>query len=178
MLCSQVRDKLPDFSVQMLHGKEQHEVETHLAGCADCRAELHALENTMVLVEQYGFHQPPVGLFNGVRNRIESGAVVRERAPWWWVLLGSTPARAAAMGIAAAAVAVGVIWPVGPANVPVIPIHGEPGMSVSARGPLGESIRRHALSAGQGPLTDRVAWEAMAQLVTQEDAERKAPEVR
>jgi hypothetical protein len=170
MLCSRVRDLLADYSVQILDRRTQHEVASHLELCADCRQELRVLEGVVALVEEHGFRQPPVALFNGVRNRIESGEVVRERAPWWaWMF--SMPARAAAMGVAVAAVALSVALPTGNGGkLPTIAIHQPSnGMITStANNELAGSIRQHALSAGEGPLTDRVAWEALAQIVSQE----------
>lgn len=168
MSCAKIRDLLPDYSVKILDGRATREVEAHLEGCADCRAELRAQDEVMLLVERHGALNPPPGLFNAVRNRIESGELVRER-PAWWAFLLTGPARAAAMGLAMAAVAAGLLLPAGPSNtIPQVP------MSAPARGQvaseLATSIRQHAQSAGVGTLTDRVAWEAMAQLITEEKA--------
>jgi hypothetical protein len=67
-----------------------------------------------------------------------------------------------------AALAFALLAPAGPNGMPA-PI---PLVDTTTSGPtstaLAGSIRQHAISAGDGPLTDRVAWEAMAQLVTQE----------
>ena len=169
MKCSQIRDLLPDYSVQMLDGRTLREVETHLDGCDGCREELAAQDAAMALVEQYGGVNPPVGLFNAVRNRIEGGDFVRERPAWWSFLL-TRPARAAAMGMAMAAVALGLFFPTnGPSPTPgPLPITtGASGGEMASE--LASSIRQHAEAAGVGPLTDRVAWEAMAQVVTQDD---------
>jgi hypothetical protein len=160
----------------MLDGRAHAEVRHHLDVCEECRRELRVLDGVMALVEEQGFRQPPVGLFNGVRNRIESGDVVRERAPWWsWMF--TAPARAAAMGMAVAAVALALFLPAGPGqNIPpMLNVHGGDGIVGNvASNTLAGSIRQHALSAGEGSLTDRVAWEAVAQLVIQDrDEERK-----
>jgi putative zinc finger protein len=178
MICSRVRDLLPDYSVELLDARAHREVETHLAMCEECRRELKLLDQVVSLVEAHGVRQPPVGLFNGVRNRIESGAVVRERAPWWaWFYTG--PARAAAMGMAVAALALGIFLPTNPGpdlsgiRPPTDPTV-TPGRPSSA---LVSSVRQHAMSAAEGPLADRVAWEAMAQLVTQEKEAETAPGV-
>ena len=40
MSCSKIRDLLPDYSVKMLDGRAQREVETHLTQCEECSAEL------------------------------------------------------------------------------------------------------------------------------------------
>lgn len=169
MNCSQIRDLLPDYSVKILSGREMREVETHLTQCEGCRLELKAQDDAIALVERFGAINPPPGLFNAVRNRIESGQLERER-PAWWAFLFTRPARAGAMGLAVAAVAAGLFLPVGsPAPTVRLDPHRNDGVVTSE---VAQSIRQHALSAGQGTLTDRVAWEAMAQLVQPENAKR------
>ena len=164
MKCAQVQEFLPDYAVELLDARKHREVELHLAECDGCRAELKAQDAVMALVEQYGAMEPPVGLFNGVRNRIESGAVVRER-PAWWAWFNTVPARAAGMGLAVAALAIGVFFPVSDGtNIPLVPMHVANGPAVTSTA-LASSIRQHAMSSADSPLADRVAWEAMAQLV-------------
>ena len=180
MICSRVRDLLPDYSVQSLDARNTREVEAHLAICEGCTAELRAQEAAVQLVEQYGGINPPAGLFNAVRNRIEAGDFHRDR-PAWWGFLYSKPVRVAAMGMAMAAVVLGLTLPAGNQAAQVEPLHmftNGPGISDSASngGDLTSSIRQHAISAGAGTLTDRVAWEAMAQIVTQKDAAKTKPE--
>jgi hypothetical protein len=176
MICSRVRDLLPDYSVQILDGRTTREVAAHLGTCEECAAELHAQEEAVRLVEQFGGINPPPGLFNAVRNRIEAGDFVRER-PAWWAFLNTRPARVAAMGMAMAAVVLGLTLPTGHPDHLETPIFiNGPGISQSAEngGDLTNSIRQHAISAGAGSLTDRVAWEAMAQIVTQNEKDEKA----
>jgi len=166
MKCERVQDLLPDFSVELLDARTHGAVAAHLESCAACQAEMKALDAAVALVEEFGVRQPPPGLFNAVRNRIESGDVVRDRAPWWaW--LNTRPARGLAMGMAMATVALGVLMPVGQKSAYTpLPIHPEAGQV--ARGELASAIRLHAMSAEGSPLPDRVAWEAMAQMVTLE----------
>lgn len=176
MNCSRIQDLLADYSVEILDARTHQTVEGHLAACVACRKELQVMDAVVALVEEQGVRQPPVGLFNGVRNRIESGAIERER-PAWWAWLSTGPARALAMGGAMAAVALGLLMPTGSHYAgPVLPdIHAQPGGgSAVASGELAGSIRQHALSAAEGPLTDRVAWEAMAQLVSQDGSGDRA----
>jgi len=178
MECSRIRDLLPDYSVEMLDVRKHREVDAHLQVCADCRGELQALDAVMALVETHGALEPPAGLFNGVRNRIESGDFVRQRPAWWAVFL-TRPARAGAMGLAMGAVVLGLVVPTGPSSQVHRPLPLNPGVGMGsvATGELGNSIRQHAMSAAEGPLADRVAWEAMAQLATQNvaDGEVTAP---
>jgi anti-sigma factor RsiW len=154
---------LPDLSVELLDSRLRREVTAHLDACELCSRELRELESVVCLVERYGSVEPPPGLFNAVRNRIESGEVRRER-PFWWAWMYSRPARAAAMGLATGAVVLGLVVPAGPPPIPSPSIHPEPAGTVSTA--LASSIRQHAISASEGPLTDRVAWEAMAQLAS------------
>lgn len=167
MDCSRTRDLLPDYSVEILDVRTHREVDAHLQSCADCREELRVMDSVMSLVESHGALEPPVGLFNGVRNRIESGDFVRQRPAWWAVFL-TKPARVGAMGLAMGAVVLGLVMPTGPSpqvHVP-LPLNPDAGVSSVASGELGNSIRQHAMSASEGPLADRVAWEAMAQLAS------------
>jgi len=175
MMCSQVQDLLPDYSVEMLDGRTSREVRAHLSECAGCRRELKAMDDVVALVEQYGAVSPPVGLFNGVRNQIEAGTVTREKPAWWAVFL-TRPARVAAMGMAMGAVALGLFLPTSPtATIDFVPVHGgQAAVGSVASSELAGSIRQHAMSAGEGPLADRVAWEAMAQLVTQDREKEKS----
>jgi len=174
MKCAEVQNLLPDYSVHLLDVPVHQSVEAHLQLCADCRRELAAQDAAMALVAEYGALEPPPGLFNAVRNRIEGGEFSRER-PAWWAFLFTRPARVAAMGLAMGAVAFGLLAPIPQAESPVASrsiVLEEPATSARplAMGSLASSIRQHALAAGQGSLADRVAWEAMAQLVSQETA--------
>jgi len=169
MNCSRIRDLLPDYAVELLDGRTHAVVERHLEGCADCRAELRVQDDVMSLVKQYGVRQPPVGLFNGVRNRIEADGP-RER-PAWWSWLYSRPARALAMGTALASLALALFLPANqgtaPLSPPIHPTAGD-GAAITSTA-LADSIRQHAISAGEGPVTDRVAWYAMAELALQDN---------
>lgn len=169
MNCNRVRDLLPDYSMDMLDGRERQGVQTHLAACEECRAELRAQDAVVALIEEHGARQPPPGLFNGVRNAIEAGTVVRERAPWWSFLY-TGPARAAGMSLALGALALGIFLPIGSPvpNQGPLPLHIDNGAPIATTA-LASSIRQHAMSATEGPLADRVAWEAMAQLVAEDD---------
>jgi hypothetical protein len=163
----------------MLDGRQQRQVDAHLDGCADCREELRILNAVVCLVEEHGALNPPVGLFNGVRNRIEAGDFVRER-PAWWAIFMTKPARVGAMAMAMGAVVLGLVMPTGPATRvhPPLPMNGT-GVGSMASGELASSVRQHAMSAVEGPLADRVAWEAMAQIATQSlSDEAKAKERR
>jgi anti-sigma factor RsiW len=55
--CGTVRDLLPEWMADSLHGGEAEELEAHLAGCPGCREELAVLE-TLLLARP----EPPSGL--------------------------------------------------------------------------------------------------------------------
>jgi len=178
MDCSRVRDLLPDYSVEILDARTRAQVERHLAACVACHEELRAEDDVMALVEQFGVRQPPAGLFNAVRNRIEAGDLVREQ-PAWWSWFYTRPARAFAMGTAVAALALALFLPTGPGgtgSLGRLPVN-ETISSGPTSTALAGSIRQHAMAAGEGPLADRVAWEAMAQLAVQ-GQENRAPGVQ
>src|SRR5438105_4322544 len=143
MDCSRVRDLLPDYSVEILDTGSRAAVERHLEICVTCRGELRAQDDVMALVEQFGSRQPPAGLFNAVRNRIEAGDFVRQR-PAWWSWLYSRPVRVLAMGTAVAALAFALFLPAGPngsAGPGPMPIEGGPSGATSSA--LAGSIRQH-----------------------------------
>ena len=167
MKCAEIREKLADYSVELLDARTSQRVDAHLEVCVDCRGELRALHAVVTLVETHGHREPPPGLFNGIRNQIEAGQLKQQR-PAWWVFFLTAPARAGAMAMALGALAMGLFLPVqtGTSVPPPLGVHAGIAAGAPTTTALASSIRQHALSAGQGPLTDRVAWEAVAQLVT------------
>ncbi len=181
MNCSRVREILPDFSVELLDRRTHQGVEAHLALCDGCRRELRALDQTMELVRTQGALEPPPGLFNAIRNQIEAGQVAQDR-PVWWAWFNRPPVRFLSMGIAMASVAIALFIPLGQPHLPPTPDpHAGGSIGQLARGPLAHSIRQHARASAAGPLADRMAWEAMAQLADAEerrsrrsDAERRS----
>jgi len=164
MNCRRVQNLLPDYSVDALSERERRAVRTHLGDCDSCRAELRALEAAVALVEEHAGVNPPPGLFNAVRHEITRPEFRRDRPNiLGWAQL--RPVRALAMAGAVAALALSLFSlqnaPPGPDVVDVPPPIQVPEQSRSA---IAAVVRQHALSAAEGPLGDRVAWEAMAQL--------------
>jgi anti-sigma factor RsiW len=178
--CRQIRNRFPDLDAGHLPPQEAAGVEEHLRACAACRTEREAGLRLAALLSGAGAVEPPPGLFNRVRAEIESGALPQLARPWWYWWLDSRPARGLAVGMAAAALALGLILPTGSVQLTGEPLEMHPAASVRlARGgrvtssALAGSIRQHAMSAGAISLPDRVAWEATAQLVLQRDGERE-----
>lgn len=167
--CARFRDMLPDYSVDMLDDRTQNLVSEHLAVCSDCRAELVIQESVMSLVETHGVREPPAGLFNAVRNQIETGNIAQASKPWW-SFLWTAPVRGLALAGSAAVLIAGLMMPVTNPRIPEGSLH--PTLDIgkaAASSELANSIRQHAMSAAEGPLAERVAWEAMAQLAETPD---------
>lgn len=70
MECSKVQSLISEYSVGLIGGRQKAEIEAHLAKCPECAAELEKLTKVMRLVDGLDSKEPPVGLWNGVYNRI------------------------------------------------------------------------------------------------------------
>ncbi len=103
MNCAQVRDSLAEYQLGGLSAEERRGVAQHLEDCADCRAELAALERLDELLTPAERVRAPADMWSRIQPRLR-----RRRAPWWQGLLASPrPAIAAA---AAMLLAVAGIW--------------------------------------------------------------------
>jgi hypothetical protein len=83
MNCDEMRPMIGDWLDGELSASQVERLESHLAECADCRAEC---DETAVLLASAGELEreiaPPRDLWEGIENRIaETGGVVR--GPWW-----------------------------------------------------------------------------------------------
>jgi hypothetical protein len=183
MDCARLRNLLPDYGVDMLDDRTHNIVSEHLAVCSDCRAELELQESVMSLVETHGLREPPAGLFNAVRNQIETGHIAQAPKPWW-SFLWSAPVRGMALAGSVAVLVAGLMMPVTNPHIPEGSLHPSLDIGkVAQSSELANSIRQHAMSAAEGPLAERVAWEAMAQLaetpaVESEDGKSRARSFR
>ncbi len=138
---------LADYRSDVLSASKQRAVRMHLAECEECSNELMALDDVLALVETYSEQcEPPAGLWNGVRNRIEAGNAKRQG-------FGATlrdwlarPVHAAGTAALAAALAV------------VIALSGGPVHQPTAVPMANEYVQGHALYAGQAPLADRPGY--------------------
>jgi len=161
MECLRVSELITDYSVGLLEGRQLQTVEAHLEKCAACQAELDELNQVMAAVELHGGLEPPTNLWVGIQARIEGGlepdlepAPAPRRATFWerfrvprWAL------GAAVGGVAAAALAVGLLLNTPPEN----------GVTIGN----GALWRQQALTAAEEPLGDRAAWEAQVILSAQ-----------
>jgi hypothetical protein len=105
MTCAETRDRLDDYVDGALEGNELHEVELHLAGCADCAAEERRLSALLAGAAALPREiSPPRDLWPGIAERI-AAARPRAVAPparraWSWspALLAAAAAVLVALG--------------------------------------------------------------------------------
>jgi len=154
MKCTEVRSLISEFSVGMLEGRRKSDVEAHLASCPDCSIELERTRRVMLLVDNLDEIEPPVGLWNGVYNRI-TAPVERESI---WQRLHRTM-KIWSVGVATAVVILALL--VGRAHYPV------PDRSYAP----GDYVQGHAVYASQDLLADQAALNSLAAVAYRDSAE-------
>lgn len=95
-------DRLADYAVGALRGREKARVESHLAECATCRRELAALQRTGELLSSLSLEQAPTETWEAVRDRI--GDLRRASAPArprfaWGLAMGIVAVLIVALGL-------------------------------------------------------------------------------
>ena len=95
-------DRLPDYSVGALRGREKVRVERHLDECAACRRELAALQRTGELLNSVCLEHAPPETWEAVRDRI--GDLGRAPAPArprfaWGLAMGLVAVLIVALGL-------------------------------------------------------------------------------
>lgn len=88
-----VKELLSDYLEGELPDEQRDEVKAHLDGCADCRAELEALERTLSSLSGLRPLPPPPDFGRKVQQRIRrrsrgrffSPETVLTRVPWEWI---------------------------------------------------------------------------------------------
>lgn len=92
MTCREVRDRLAEYQLGGLDAEERTAIETHLSGCASCRAEAEALARLDALLTPMDPVEAPAELWGEIEARLRP-----RREPWWrWVAQWPRPALAAA----------------------------------------------------------------------------------
>ncbi len=84
MKCAQVRNNLAEYQLGGLSENERREIALHLESCAECRAELAALErleDLLTPVERVG---APANMWSHIQPRLQP-----RRAPWWGRVLAT-----------------------------------------------------------------------------------------
>jgi len=110
--CDRVRTTLADFVEGSLRGRERARVEAHVRDCADCRAEVAALERTGELLRETGAIPAPSRLWGSIQAEIAgtgSATAIRSLRVRW-------RGAVAAAALAAALIAV---WMVRPPEAPM-----------------------------------------------------------
>lgn len=150
MKCENVQDLIAEYRSDMLDSRKRQEIEQHLAECEDCRRELEEFNAVMSLVEDnIPDLEPPVGLWNGVYNRINSPEPERsllERLAGGWL---HRPAQAVGVG-AAMVVLVAGLW--------LGSMKPESHESVDYASSDNRYVQAHALTAGSAPFADRASY--------------------
>lgn len=75
MTCERVNGLLALYVDEGLPARDAGRVAGHLARCADCRAELQALEQTLAVLDRVRPHAPPIDLWEQFRSRLEAQRV-------------------------------------------------------------------------------------------------------
>lgn len=155
MNCTEIQKALPEYSVGLVEGSGKAEIERHLAGCPECAAELRKLNNVMLLVDDLDEVEPPVGLWNGVYNRISQP----EPRMGTWQRVGDWfhgARRTWSVGLATAALAVAILA----SHV------SHPGTESAYA--ADEYIQGHAAYASQDLLADQAALNTVAAVAYRE----------
>ncbi|MFB3882778.1 MAG: zf-HC2 domain-containing protein [Armatimonadota bacterium] len=142
--CEEFRGRLADYLVGGLKARQRPRIEAHLQVCAECRAEMAALERTAAVVEGTALAEAPAGAWGAIRERIERpGSVVARGLRWAW------GAAASAVVIALIVIALFVTRPGGGPT--------EVAMSPPAEEEMQVAIEARVPAAWAEPLSDEAA---------------------
>lgn len=156
MNCDKIRQSLADYAVDNLRGTSAQEIREHLLTCADCAAELRALNAAVGLVEDVGLREPPVGLWNGLYNRITERSQAQEsKLPWF--RLGLRLRIAAAVAAAAVVLVAALLSQV-----------KAPSPASFANAAAAEYLEGHAMSSRNTLFADRFSLASVAALAEEE----------
>jgi len=159
MKCEKVQNLISEYSVGLVEGGPRAEMEAHLAACPACGAEREKLEHVMALVDGLEPKSPPVGLWNGVYNRITSPLPGLEQVSMWQKARDVFSRRATgwSVGFATAVLAAVLLF---------AHIHN-PGVDSTY---ASEYVQGHAIYAGRELLADQAALQSVAALADREQA--------
>lgn len=146
--CQKIQNLLSDYRTGILSPKSCRDVEAHISQCPKCAEELRVLDSVLALVERNTTdYEPPVGLWNGVYNRITQAQQADSRATIGRWLLQPLHAFGTAVAVAAlvAAIMVGGV-------------HRNDTDYLVASHSRADYIQGHILYAAQAPLADRVGY--------------------
>ncbi len=144
--CDRHRTRLAEYAVGALKRRARARVQQHLSGCAECRAELAALERTGALLASLGLREAPERAREGLRRALGAPRHVtfRPQRRWAW---------GAAVGAVALAAAVLAILFFGPLSTtaPHAVVAAEPDEEIQA------TMQGHLSTVWSAPLADEAA---------------------
>lgn len=160
MECSRVQSLISEYSVGLVEGRQKSLIEEHLASCPECMAELKKLERVMLLVDGLDLREPPVGLWNGVYNRITAPEAEPERVRTWQQIRDMVRRRTRIWSAGVAAAALAVMMLLTHAHNP----------GVDSTYAASEYVQGHAIYASQDVLADQTSLQSVAALADREQA--------
>jgi anti-sigma factor RsiW len=95
--CEHTIRLLPDYQAGLLADAKREQVESHLAACAACRAELEALEQTVGVLDQTRPLAPSRDLWPAIAAQLSPG---RTSSVWWRIPVSRQPAWRLALAAA------------------------------------------------------------------------------
>lgn len=153
MECAKVQNLLSEYSVGLIEGKQQVDIEEHIAACPECAAELEKIRKVMLLVDDLSEKEPPTGLWNGVYNRIAEPQEKRRK-------VGGLFGRRMGLSAGLAAAALAGIMMLSRVNSPTpVPVYAE-----------SEYVQGHAVYAVHDALADQVALNSVAALADRDQS--------
>ena len=143
--CEQFQNRLAHYVVGALKGHARSRVEEHLRDCAQCRAEVAALERTGALLAASPLLDAPDGNWDSISRRIAQPArTVTRRLRWAW------GAAASAVAIVLIIIAFFVASPNGSGPTQLA-------MSPPAEEEMAAAIEGRIPAAWAAPLSDEAA---------------------
>lgn len=133
--------KLAEYQHEALASREHEAVHLHVAQCAACQRELHALARAVRLLESAPAPVLPDNLWAGVANRLPANRRIAFRQRWWKVLAGAGAVAGVAMGLC--------VMHVPHPMLPIAPATSSP------------YVAEHALLSTQDTFADRASIGAM-----------------
>lgn len=134
MQCRRIQNKLSEYLDGELSPAERSQVQAHLQGCADCRAEAAALRRTAMMARDLGgFEPPPTLAYRLDPAIIAQRAAAPEPVSWGARLRGIlVPAGSFATVAASLALAISIM---GRPPVPISPAGNAPANVANGTGP-------------------------------------------
>lgn len=151
MICQRATELLPEYLYGFLKGRQRQEIDRHLRECRHCQVELEIQRRALLLVEAVQPVEPPVGLWNGVRERISQPEPPLSAWRRWFVATFRKPINAAGGLAVAATLVAAVLSDPRPPATPPRPLPFPENRSAAGY------LHQHALIEARLPLADRVA---------------------